>query len=142
MTLNDNKYVVISQGLSIDQKSSKLFQCKFCGQWSIGFIVKKLLFVDLMKHLPTVRKNCDSEKLLNFEAEGQYIICKRFEVRTIFVQQNGLITCSWRFLRSNNLIQNTVCCIFDLMYYKLEFKLEKKNSWDLETCKKSWETGW
>ena len=86
------------------------------------------LFCEIEKLIQTVQ-NCTELPC----SEGQY----NFRNRMLF-----LITCSWRFLRSNNLIQNTVCCIFDLMYYKLEFKLEKKNSWDLETCKKSWETGW
>ena len=43
----------------------------------------------------------DREKLLKFEAEGREL-----------AKQNAFLTCSWRFLRSNELEQ-------------LEFKLEK-----------------
>ena len=67
-------------------------------------------------------QNCSSdwEKLLKFEAEGQefakseititiYLNRERSEQ---FLKQNAFLTCSWRFLRSNELEE-------------LEFKLEK-----------------
>ena len=80
-----------------------------------------------------MRKNCssDREKLLKFEAEGREFakILKSLEqfILTVkgqnnFWRQKAFLTCSWRFLISNNSEQ-------------LEFKLEKIY-WDLETCSK------
>ena len=78
------------------------------------------------KLFKTVRKNCFSnrEKLLKFEAEGQEFskILRSPEqfFRTMkdhrsdqLLKQNALLTCSWRFHRSNILVQ-------------LKFKLKKK----------------
>ena len=70
-----------------------------------------------------MRKNCsgDREKLLKFEAEGRELakFLRSLEqfIQTVkgqnnFWKQNAFLTCSWRFLRSNNLEQ-------------LGFKLEK-----------------
>ena len=70
-----------------------------------------------------MRKDCssDQEKLLKFEAEGLEFakILRSLEqfIQTVkgqnnFWKQNAFLTCSWRFLRSNNLEQ-------------LEFDLEK-----------------
>jgi hypothetical protein len=70
-----------------------------------------------------VRKNCssDQENLLKFEAEGRefanFLRSLAQFIQTVngqnnFWQQNAFLTCSWRFLRSNELEQ-------------LEFKLEK-----------------
>ena len=83
---------------------------------TIGILLSKLF-------LPTVRKNCssDREKLLKFEAEGQdfanFLRSLEQFIHTVkcqnnFWQQNAFLTCSWRFLISNKLEQ-------------LEFKLEK-----------------
>ena len=64
-----------------------------------------------------MRKNCssDREKYLKFEAEGQEF-AKFLRSLEQFIQtvkgQNNFLTCSWRFLRYNELEQ-------------LEFKLEK-----------------
>ena len=63
-----------------------------------------------------MRKNCssDREKLLKFEAEGREFakflrLIKQF-ILTVkdqnnFWQQNAFLTCSWRFLISNELEQ-------------------------------------
>ena len=70
-----------------------------------------------------MRKNCSSDQdfFLKFEAEGQEFAkflrsLEQFVQMVIgqnnFWQQNAFLTCSWRFLRSNELEQ-------------LEFKLEK-----------------
>ena len=55
---------------------------------------------------PTVRKNCDREKLLKFEAEGQEFV-KILRSLGQFIQtvkgqknfwwQNAFLICSWRF---------------------------------------------
>ena len=67
------------------------------------------------------------EKLLKFEAEGRefakFLRSLEQFVGTVKGQnsywyQNVFLTCSWRFLRSINLVW--------------------KNHWDLETCRKSW----
>ena len=76
-------------------------------------------------------KNCSSDqgKLLKFKAEGREFakfsrsleqFLQTVKGQNNFWQQNGFLTCSWRFLRCN----------------QLEFKLEKKY-WDLETRRKS-----
>ena len=70
-----------------------------------------------------MKKNCsiDQEKLLKFEAEGQefarFLRSLEQFIQTVKGQnnlwsQNAFLTCSWRFLISNEL-------------EKLEFKLEK-----------------
>ena len=70
-----------------------------------------------------MRKNCssDQEKLLKFEAEGRefakFLRSLEQFIQTVkgpnnCWQQNVFLSCSWRFLISNNLEQ-------------LEFKLEK-----------------
>ena len=82
-----------------------------------------------------MRNHCssDQEKHLKFEAEGrEFAKFLRSLNRTIYSNSERseqdlvtecFLTCSWKFLISNNLEQ-------------LEFKLEK-NIWDLETCRKS-----
>jgi hypothetical protein len=65
---------------------------------------------------PTVRKNCSSDwEKKKIEAEGQEFV-KNFRSLEQFVQtvkgQNAFLTCSWKFLRYNELEQ-------------LEFKLER-----------------
>ena len=63
-----------------------------------------------------MRKNCssDREKLLKFEVEGQEFVkflrsleqfIQTVKGQNIFWQQNAFLTCSWRFLRSNELEQ-------------------------------------
>ena len=63
-----------------------------------------------------MRKNCssDREKLLKFEAEGRDFVKKlrsiEQSIQTVkgqnnFWQQNAFLTCSWRFLTSNELEQ-------------------------------------
>ena len=63
-----------------------------------------------------MRKNCssDREKLLKFEAEGRefskFVRSLEQFIQTVkgqnnFWQQNTFLTCSWRFLRYNELEQ-------------------------------------
>ena len=64
-----------------------------------------------------------------FEIQGtdpricEYSIYSNSEWSEKFLKQNAFLTYSWRFLRSNIVLE------------KLEFKSERKN-WDLKTCKK------
>ena len=66
--------------------------------------------------LPTVRKNCssDREKLLKFEAEGREFskflrsveqFIQRGKGQINFWLQNAFLTCSWRFFVSHKLGQ-------------------------------------
>ena len=66
------------------------------------------------------KRSSDREKLLKLEAEGQKFANILRSPEQFFKQL--LVTCSWRFLRSN----------------KLEQLIQiGKNYWDLETCRKN-----
>ena len=82
-----------------------------------------------------MRNNCSSEreKLLKFEVEdrefAKFLRSLEQFIQTVkgqnnFWKQNAFVTCSWRFLKSNEL------------EYIIRIQIGKKY-WDLETCMKS-----